>query len=238
VVADPVTGSRTDSDDVPGIAGETAEPVAVALVHTMRRWAIPRAHVEAHLEALQAAPERSGFTSYADLERHLYGAAATIGLQVLPVLEPISPEAGPRARALAEGLQLITHVRDLRADMAAGRWYLPQDDLEAFALSREDLIRGQVTPLVGELLAFECERARRLLDFAEPGIAMLHPTSRDCVRVTLAVGRGLLETIAEDGYGTVRHRVDLPPTKRIGIVLPAMRRARAARRSERHWVPA
>ena len=107
----------------------------------------------------------------------MYGSAAVIGLQMLPILEPLTPEAGARARALGEAFQMSNFIRDVGEDLKRGRVYLPQEDLDTFGVTRAALARGSVTPLIRELLAFEIERTRAMYAFAEPGIDMLHPTS-------------------------------------------------------------
>ncbi len=86
-----------------------ADPVGWAMAHTMRRWGIPRSHVEAFLESMQMDITITGYPTYADLEQYMYGSAAVIGLQMLPVLEPLVPEAavpGPRAGRGVPAVQL------------------------------------------------------------------------------------------------------------------------------------
>ena len=52
----------------------------------------------------------------------------------------------------------------MREDLADGRVYLPQEDLERFGCSEEDLAISPSPERVRALIAFEVERARRLLD--------------------------------------------------------------------------
>ncbi len=213
-------------------------PVAAAMFDTMRRWAIPRAHVEAFLESMQMDVAVTEYATYADLERYMYGSAAVIGLQMLPILEPLTPEAGSRARALGEAFQMSNFIRDVGEDLRRGRIYLPQEDLETFGVTRQALARGSVTPMIRELLRFEIERTRGLYAFAEPGIAMLHPTSRDCVRTAFELYREILDAVERAGYQVLTQRLAVPMTRRLAVALPRLRRARAARREQRRWVTA
>ena len=217
---------------------QTDDPVAIAMLHTMRRWQIPRVHVEAFLESMRMDITVTGYQTYADLEQYMYGSASVIGLQMLPILEPLTPEAGPRARALGEAFQMSNFIRDVGEDLKRGRVYLPQEDLDTFGVTRQTLARGQVTPLVRELLRFEIERTRALYAFAEPGIAMLHPTSRDCLRTAFTLYGGILDQVERSGYRVLNQRVSVPLTRRLSVAVPAMARARAVRRDEQRWVPA
>jgi phytoene synthase len=211
------------------------EPIALAMLNTMRRWAIPRQYVEAFLESMQMDITITSYQTYADLERYMYGSASVIGLQMLPVLEPLTPAAASRARALGEAFQMTNFIRDVGEDLKRGRVYLPQEDLDTFGVTREMLGAGVVTPMIRELLAFEIERTRALYAFAEPGIEMVHPTSQDCLRTAFVLYSEILDAVERAGYQVLTQRVSVPLTRRLMVALPALRRARAARRTDRRW---
>jgi 15-cis-phytoene synthase len=92
-----------------------------------------------------------------------------------------------------------------------------------------------VTPMIRELLAFEIERTRALYAFAEPGIEMVHPTSQDCLRTAFVLYSEILDAVERAGYQVLTQRVSVPLTRRLMVALPALRRARAARRTDRRW---
>ena len=210
--------------------GATQDPVGRAMLTTMRRWDIPRHHVEAFLESMQMDITVTGYPTYADLEHYMYGSAAVIGLQMLPILEPIHPDAAVRARALGEAFQMSNFIRDAGEDLRRGRVYLPLEDLDAFGVTREALAGDVVTAPIRELLRFEIERTRRLYAFAGPGIEMLHPTSRDCVRAAFDLYRGILDQVENADYQVLDRRVSVPLRRRLAVAVPGMRRARVARR--------
>ncbi len=212
-----------------------SDPVALAMAHTMRRWSLPRAHVEAFLESMQLDITVIGYPTYADLEQYMYGSAAVIGLQMLPILEPQAREAAARARALGEAFQMTNFIRDVGEDLQRGRVYLPQEDLDMFGVTRELLAAGRVTPSIQELLKFEIERTRGLYAFAAPGVDMLHPTSRDCVRTATRLYSAILDEVEDSGYSVLQQRVSVPRRRRLAVALPAWRQARAARREQARW---
>ena len=217
-------------------SGETDDPVCLAMTHTMRRWQIPRTYVEAFLESMKMDITINRYPTYADLERYMYGSAAVIGLQLLPILEPLAPEAGARARTLGEAFQMSNFIRDVGEDLRRGRIYLPLEDLDAFGVTEEALQQRTVTAPVRELIRFEIERTRRLYAFAEPGIDMLHPTSRDCIRTAFTLYGGILDAVEESHYQVLSRRVEVPLTRRLQVVVPALRRARTVRRDQNRWV--
>src|SRR3954451_17814352 len=123
------------------------------------------------------------------------GSAAVIGLQMVPFPEPLDAEAYPRARRLGEAFQLSNFIRDVGEDLARGRVYLPEEDLALFGVSRRDLAPGAASTRVKALLRHETPRPRRLYDEAEPGIDLLHPSSRDCIRTAFDLYGGILHAV-------------------------------------------
>jgi phytoene synthase len=65
---------------------------------------------------------------------------------------------------------------------------------------------------------------------AEPGIRLLHPTSRDCVRTALTLYRGILDEVERSGYSVLDRRVAVGTARRASVALPALVRAWRARR--------
>jgi len=224
--------------DLPG-AGGPADPVGRAMAATMRRWDIPRAHVEAFLHSMRMDIATTGYATYEDLREYVYGSAAVIGLQMLPVLETVAPGAEGPARALGEAFQLSNFIRDVGEDLDRGRVYLPLEDLAAHGVTKEDLFEarrsGRITPGIRALLAFEVARTRELYAQAEPGIAMVHPTSRDCLRTAYLLYGDILDAVEAAGYDSLTRRVAVGMPRRLGVALPGLARAQAARRREGRW---
>lgn len=223
---DPTVASTIDA---------AAEPVGAAMEHTMRYWGIPREHVESFLQSMRMDITETGYSTYADLEHYMYGSAAVIGLQMLPVLEPQTPQAAPRARALGEAFQLANFIRDVGEDLQRGRVYLPQEDLDLFGVTRDDLAGGVVTLPIRRLLQFEIDRTRALYAYAEPGIDMLHPTSRDCMRTAFTLYGGILDGVERADYQVLRGRVRVGMARRLRVAVPGLVRAARARREDRRW---
>jgi phytoene synthase len=211
--------------------GDSDDPVALAAIHTARTWGLPAQHFEAFLASMRMDITVTGYETYADLERYMYGSAAVIGLQMVPILEPLDDRAACHALALGEAFQLSNFIRDVAEDLRRGRVYLPQEDLDRFGVTRADLAPGPTPPHVAELLRFEIARARDLYARAEPGIDLLHPTSRDCIRTAFTLYRGILDAVERAGYQVLGRRVTVALPRRLQVALPALVRARRARRA-------
>jgi 15-cis-phytoene synthase len=213
-------------------AGGSTHPVSRAVVDTTRRWDIPLELFADFLASMRMDLTVTDYATYEDLRRYMWGSAAVIGLQMVPVLEPVVPRelAEPYAADLGVAFQLSNFIRDVGEDLRRGRVYLPAEDLAAFGVEREQLAGGVVDSAVRRLLAYEIARARELYRAAEPGIRLLHPASRDCIRSALRLYGGILDEVERADYQVLDRRVAVGVPRRLAVAVPGLARAYAARR--------
>jgi phytoene synthase len=148
---------------------------------------------------------------------------------MLPILEPLDDDAAGYASRLGEAFQMSNFIRDVAEDLRRGRVYLPQEDLDAFAVTRDDLRPGPANHRVRELLRFEIARTRTIYQAAAPGIDLLHPSSRDCIRTAATLYGAILDAVERANYQVLDRRVSVPVSRRLRVAAPALLRARRAR---------
>ncbi|WP_043814422.1 polyprenyl diphosphate synthase [Allokutzneria albata] len=155
-------------------AGRSEHPLRRALVHTVREWDLDVQIVEEFLEATRAdcaAPP--AFATFADQRRFLRGVAGTIAELVTPLLRPDHREATRLMSLLGELCQLADIAQDFPVDLAAGRCYLPREDLERLGLDLGDIQRGEPRDALDELIGIQAARARNLLEQVTPVAGMV-----------------------------------------------------------------
>jgi phytoene synthase len=215
-----------------------ADPVLPAVLHTVRAFGLDVADFERFLHSMAMDLTVDGYATYGDLLGYMEGSAAVIGTMMTPILEPADPAAGRAAsepaRQLGLAFQLTNFIRDLAEDSRRGRVYLPAEDLDRFGVRRADLAAPVVSPAVRELVAFEVERARGHYRAAEPGIGLLAPSSRPCIRVAFELYGGILDEVERAGYQVLDRRVAVPRRRRLGVAGRELLAARVAARAERH----
>jgi phytoene synthase len=201
--------------------GTSQHDVAVALRDTLATWDIPTAHVEAFLRSMQLDLTVSGYKTYDELLDYVHGSAAVIGLQMLPVLEPVVPlqVAAPYAADLGIAFQLTNFLRDVGEDLRRDRVYLPQEDLDAFGVTVDQLQAGVVDARFRRLMAFEVARAREVYRTAGQGIRLLHPSSRRCISLAFHLYCGILDEIERADYRVLDRRVSVSPLRRAAALL-------------------
>jgi 15-cis-phytoene synthase len=208
--------------------------VLPAVLHTVRAFDLDPSDFERFLDSMAADLHTGGYATYDDLCGYMEGSAAVIGTMMAPILESADPpRAREHARQLGLAFQLTNFIRDLAEDHRRGRVYLPAADLERFGVRRADLAAGPATPAVADLLAFEVERARAHYAAAEPGIELLAPSSRPCVRVAFELYGAILDEVERAGYQVLGRRVRVPRHRRLGVAGRQWAAAQAAARAER-----
>ncbi|WP_018655947.1 phytoene/squalene synthase family protein [Actinomadura flavalba] len=215
--------------------GPARRPVVRAVADTAARYALDADYFTAFLASMRMDLRVTRYATYDELRAYMYGSAAVIGLQVLPVLGTSVPRerAAPHAAALGEAFQLTNFLRDVAEDLDRGRVYLPADVLAAHGADADLLARcrrrGVQDPRARAALAELVALNRAVYREAAPGVAMLHPVSRPCVGTAFHLYQGILDRIEAAGYDVWSRRHRVPRTRRARVVLPAFGRALTAR---------
>ncbi len=214
----------------------TSDPVTRALLDTVERWHIPHSYVADFLDSMRLDLTVTGYETYDDLARYMWGSAAVIGLEMLPILGRADPETPwdeieVHAIDLGYAFQLTNFLRDIAEDLRRGRVYIPQESLDQFGVDRGRLRRGRVDEPIRNLLAWEIERARALYRSAEPGIGLVHPSSRDCLRTALKLYEGILDEIERADYDVFSRRISVGLARRGTAGVTGLGAALRARRS-------
>jgi phytoene synthase len=211
------------------------DPVLPAVLHTVRAFDLDPGDVEQFLDSMAMDLRTDGYATYQDLCGYMEGSAAVIGTMMAPILESSDPPAArTHARQLGLAFQLTNFIRDIGEDHARGRVYLPAEDLDRYRVRRRDLAPGPASPAVRELVAFEVGRARAHYAAAEPGIELLAPSSRPCIRVAFDLYSAILGEVEQAGYQVLDRRVTVPRRRRLAVAGRHLLAARAAARAERH----
>lgn len=213
--------------------GHSDDPVCAAVVDTVTRWDIPLEHFDAFLHSMRMDLTVTEYATYDDLFEYVYGSAAVIGLQMVPVLETVPgrrDEALAAAQDLGVAFQLANFVRDVGEDLERGRVYLPMEDVEAAGLTRADLEARVVDERVRTLLRGQIARVRTLSDAALPGIGALHPASRPCIEAARTLYCGIVDEVERIDYEVFDRRATVSMPRRLTVAGPAWARAVAARR--------
>jgi phytoene synthase len=216
--------------------GATSDPISRAVIDTAQRWRIPHSYFADFVESMRMDLTRTSYETYADLETYMWGSAAVIGLEMLPILGRRDDAVRwdvleSHAIALGTAFQLTNFLRDVGEDLSRGRIYLPQESLRRFGVDQDRLRRGDVDEPIRNLLAWEIERARGLYAKALPGIELVHPTSQDCLRTAWTLYSEILDEIERADYDVFTRRAQVALPRRAAVTASGLRHAVRARRA-------
>lgn len=197
--------------------GASQDHVGRALIDTVNRFDIPHEHFEAFLHSMTMDLTVQEYESYEDLLEYVYGSAAVIGLQMVPILGPLHNDAFAAAEKLGIAFQLANFIRDVDEDLDRGRVYLPIKELAQFGVTREMLEERVLTPEIIEALKFQIARVRQLQAEAAPGIAMLEATSRPCIEAASTLYCGIVDEVEKIGYDIFNQRAKTSKARRIRV---------------------
>lgn len=209
--------------------GASDDDVGRALVDTVQRFAIPIELFEAFLHSMEMDLSVSEYQTYEDLMEYVYGSAAVIGLQMVPILGATDPAAFEAAEKLGIAFQLANFIRDISEDLDRGRIYLPQDDLAATGVTPEMLMAKKLTPEIAAALHYQIARVRSLQNEAAAGIKLLDPTSQPCIMAASELYCGIVDEVEKINYEIFTHRAKTSTWRRLKVAFPAYLRAIRAR---------
>lgn len=214
-------------------SGQSNDLIGRAFVDTVVRWQIPIEHVEAFLHSMAMDLTVTEYQTFDDLYEYVYGSAAVIGLQMVPILQPLSPDAWEPAKTLGIAFQMANFIRDVGEDLDRGRVYLPLQELAEHGVTRADLERRVVTPQIRAALAAQIVRVRKWQREADAGIDLLHPTSRPCIRAASELYCGIVDEVEAIDFQIFTKRAKTSMVRRLSVALPAWVAALRARQGRR-----
>ena len=212
-------------------AGKSNDAVGAALVDTVSRFDIPHQHFVDFLHSMEMDLTVSTYATYEALSEYVYGSAAVIGLEMVPILGALSDDAYESAKKLGIAFQLANFIRDVGEDLDRGRIYLPLDELAAHGVDEEMLYARVLTPEIIQALKFQIARVRQLQLEAAPGVDLLDATSRPCIRAASELYCGIVDEVEAIGYDIFNKRAKTSTARRLRVAGKAYIQALSARRA-------
>jgi len=176
-------------------AGRARHPLLVRLEATLHDCELPREPFARLIEANRVDQRVGRYETWEQLRGYCALSADPVGELVLHVFGLATPERIELSDRICTALQLTEHCQDVAEDLAAGRIYMPAEDLRRFGCTAADLGSDARAPLpepLRALMRFEVTRARELFSAGEPLLVQLRGRPRVAVAAFVAGGRAAL----------------------------------------------
>jgi phytoene synthase len=169
-----------------------------AIAAAVRDYGLPTQLLRDLIDAFRQDVVKKRYATYAELRDYSRRSAEPVGRLVLHVFERVGKGGGfarDQSDAICSALQQINFWQDVEVDWRKGRVYIPQEDLQRFGIDEGAIAAKRADDRWRSLMAFECERSRRLLHEGDPLARALPGRFGMEIRATLAGGGRILDKI-------------------------------------------
>jgi len=202
-------------------APKGAAEVLPALVDTMQRHNMPARYLHDLISGAEMDLTLRTYPTFDRLREYCYRVAGTVGLTCTHVFGFHDPRALDLAEKLGLAFQLTNIIRDVHEDYAAGRVYLPEEDLARYGVSPQDFGKSEATLGVRELLRFEADRAWQNYVEGSELFSLIDPESRGALWLLVHTYSALLARIESLDFAVFGERVRLSKPEKMLFIAKA-----------------
>ena len=172
-------------------------------------FALPTALFEDLLSAFRQDVVQKRYQEFAGLVDYSRRSANPVGRLLLCLYGVSDEKSLAQSDGICTALQLINFWQDVAVDWRKDRVYLPLQDMAKFGVSEDDIAAQRLTPEFKRLMAYECEKAFKML---QAGSGLVHQLPGRLgweLRLIVLGGQRILQKLDEAGYDVFRHRPEL-----------------------------
>jgi squalene synthase HpnC len=203
--------------------GESSEaPLWRDLAAVIGRYRLPLQPFRDLLSAFKQDVSVKRYESFNELLDYCRRSANPVGALMLHLYGMADALNLGDSNAICSALQLINFWQDVAVDWKKERVYLPQEDLRRFDVAESGIANDAVDRQWCELMRFEVERARAMLQAGAPLALRLPGRVGWELRLVVQGGLRILERIDAVGYDVFRRRPRLTKLDWIRLVWRAL----------------
>lgn len=187
-----------------------------AFADTVKKYNIPKNYFLELIEGVCMDTHRKRYGTISELENYCYKVASVVGLIMTEIFGYSHKAALPYAVYLGKAMQLTNILRDISEDYSMNRIYLPQEEMEYFDYSEEDIRNKVLNENFAMMMKFNIERARAYYELARHGIPYLtNDGSRTTVVLMYKIYSGILNEIENHNYDVYSGRRYVSTAKKL-----------------------
>lgn len=194
-----------------------SHPVTKALVEVVKTINLSASQLNEIIDGMEMDLDYNRYADFSTLKLYCHHVAGVVGQLSAEIFGYQDRKTLEYAHSLGLAFQLTNIIRDVGEDARRDRIYLPQDELDSFGVSKEDILYSRESENFRRLIEFQIERAEA---YYIQAFAALPPVDRKNQRpgfIMAAIYRTLLEEIKGDGCQVLRQRISLTPIRKLWI---------------------
>lgn len=197
-----------------------------ALSMVVQQYQLPRHLLDALIEGFAWDAAGRSYDSLEDVHAYAARVAGSVGAMMCWIMGPQSVDTLARACELGVAMQLTNIARDVGADAALQRIYLPRDWLREAGIDPQAWLRQPVcTPALQGVVARLLDEADRLYKQAQPGIAALPPDCRAAIFSASLIYSEIGNQLRHEGLDSVAHRTVVSTARKLVLLAAAWTQA-------------
>ena len=204
--------------------GVPQHPVTQALQSTIARYNLPQEYFLEIIDGMEMDLDYNAYSSFKELTLYCYRVASVVGLMSAEIFGYEDRRTLKYAHDLGMAFQLTNILRDIGEDARRGRVYIPEEEMDRFKVSRNDVLHGRMSDGMHALLAFQAERADHYYQQAFNHLPDDDRYSQRSGLIMAAVYRAVLQAIIDADYQVFEQRINLSPPRKVFIAWQTARR--------------
>lgn len=180
------------------VDGESA--LALDVRRVIAKYPLRPEMLEEIIDGVEMDLSITRYPTFEDLRVYCYRVASAVGLVSIEIFGYRNSACREYAVELGLALQMTNIIRDVGKDLRSGRVYLPQQDLQRFAYSEDDLLARRSDARFVALMKYEAARARHFFGRAADILPREDRRSMVPAEIMASVYRALLAQMEADGF--------------------------------------
>lgn len=162
--------------------------------------------LDAFVQDVEKTHSGTGYRNLDELLAYCQHSANPVGRLLLHLYGVSDRSALELSDAICTALQLINFWQDLSLDIPRRRYYLNDQDCARFGVTASDLIQGNQTPAITQLVAASVAHARQTMLHGAPLVHVLPGRAGWELRLVVQGGLRILDKIEAMGFTSLTHR--------------------------------
>ena len=206
--------------------GQPSHPVTRALKTSLTRYTLNQDYFQELISGMEMDLHTSQYPDFNALSLYCYRAAGVVGLLTIEILGYTNKQTIEYAKKLGTALQLINILRDVKEDAERKRFYIPQDELRRFNVSRKDLSAAKTTNTsnIVKLLEYQAHRAEQIYLEAFDNLPAEDRYAQRTGIIMAEIYYALLKKIQHKNYPVLEQRIKVAKLKKLWIAWRTARR--------------
>ena len=183
-----------------GLRGHSEYLLLNKLSTIIEKFNIPMEPFYELIKGMEMDLQQVRYQNIDELLQYCYRVASTVGLMCIEIFGYKNQSARNYAINLGLAMQLTNILRDVKKDAANGRIYLPQNDLEKFRYTEQEIFNNTYNPNFYSLMSYEGNLAKDYFVKADESLNFEDKPSMFAARAMQHIYRKLLKKLEENRY--------------------------------------